>query len=142
MLDARGYPAEMGYLVAALEDIQAAFGHVPADALAVLAGHFGTDADCLRRKADAFDLFRFAPPPPHRIRICHGPVCAACGGEELLADVSGSEDVGVETGHCLGRCDQAPVASIDGRLFTHATAGRIEREMLALRRKLSAGSGP
>ncbi|MDQ7011129.1 MAG: hypothetical protein Q9M29_04855, partial [Mariprofundaceae bacterium] len=67
MLDARGYPAEISYLVAALEDIQAAFGYVPEDALAVLAGHFGSDAGHIRNKAEAFDLFRFVPPPPHRI---------------------------------------------------------------------------
>lgn len=133
MLDTRGYPAEISYLVAALEDIQAAFGYVPEDALPVLAGHFGSDAEHIRNKAEAFGLFRFVPPPAHRIGICHGPVCAACGGKELLADVSGSEGIGVEPNHCLGRCDQAPVVSIDGRLLTQATAEQIEQEIAVLR---------
>jgi len=133
MLDARGYPEEISYLVAALEDIQAAFGYVPADALPVLAGHFGSNAERIRNKADTFGLFRFAPPPAHRIRICHGPVCASCGGEELLADVvSESKDISVEPGHCFGRCDQAPVVGIDDRLLTHATAEQIEQEIAVL----------
>ncbi|MDX8412024.1 MAG: hypothetical protein R8K46_09195, partial [Mariprofundaceae bacterium] len=40
MLAARRYPPRASYLLAAMQDVQAGFGYVPAEAVSMLAGYF------------------------------------------------------------------------------------------------------
>jgi len=118
MLDARRYPQQARYLVAAMEDVQAGFGYVPAEAASELARYFSLDeAKIAAWLRDASGAFRAQPLGRHVLRICQGPICRTRGGKAMMEEVrkvaSGKSGLTVLASHCLGACDQAPIAKLD-----------------------------
>ena len=62
------------------------------------------------------------PPPRTTVRVCTSIACALAGAESLLRDaIAGpSTDVRVVPASCLGQCDRAPAALVNGRAITDA----------------------
>jgi len=84
--------------------------------------------------ASFYDLLHTKPVGRHRVLVCTNISCWMRGGDELLdafceaagcdrdaADQGGSssehDELFVSGFECLGACDLAPMASIDGRYF-------------------------
>ena len=129
LLDQAAYPRNAHYALAAL-DVRAAFGHVPAEAVPVIAEHMGMPASVvegLMRDSAQFS----GKPAAHQLRICQGAVCIGKGGSELLDEMRRAfakrPGLQVVAGHCLGQCTRAPAASLDGRIMAPADAGSLRR---------------
>jgi len=122
------YPAEPAYLLAALEDVQAAEGWVSESVARDLAHAFGAAPAVLASLLEMQGVFRTSPPAVRRIAVCTGPVCWQHGVEKLLEGLrqaaAGSE-IRVEAVHCQGGCDHPPVAVCDGIRVTDATVERV-----------------
>jgi NADH:ubiquinone oxidoreductase subunit E len=76
----------------------------------------------LESVASFYDLLHTDPVGSHKVAVCTNISCWMRGGDELLdafrAAAEGKEDeVFVSGFECLGACDIAPMASIDGRYF-------------------------
>jgi len=119
LLESKGYSSSVD-LLAALEDVQAQYGVVSAESVAGVAVFLGVaEARVQALLADCPDAFVSRPLPA--IRICNGPVCRNAGSEALLDQAMGR----AAASHCLGACDHAPVAKVNGELIPEADPDKL-----------------
>jgi formate dehydrogenase subunit gamma len=135
LLDQTAYPKNPHYALAALQDVRAVFGHVPAEAVPIIAEHLGMQSaavEWLLRDSAQFPGKAAA----HQLRICQGAVCIGKGGVDLLqwARRAFGKHPGLQVvaGHCLGHCPQAPSVSLDGRIMAPADAETICKSVESL----------
>ena len=68
--------------------------------------------------ATFYDMFSTTPKGRHDVYVCTNISCSLCGAEEILAEMkraAGDDpDFHVRGFECLGACDIAPMASVDG----------------------------
>jgi NADH-quinone oxidoreductase subunit E len=135
-----------------LQEMQAAYGYLPSDAIRYVEEHTEISRSQLFGVATFYEQFRFTPVGKHLIRVCHGTACHVNGAnridqavEELLgiADGETTEDglFTLQTVACLGCCSLSPVMMIGetvyGRLTPKETAAILKR----YRAQAAAGGG-
>ena len=118
-----------------LQTVQAHFGYIPGDAVAMIA------EACNVTRADAHGVFTFyadlrdTPPPLVPVRLCAAEACQAVGGRDLKAEwaqaCGGDADLAALTGvdepiFCLGNCALGPAALVDGELMGCADVARLK----------------
>jgi formate dehydrogenase subunit gamma len=147
--DARGrqliapHSAAAGGLLPALHDVQAAFGHVPDEAVRLLADQFNLSRAEVFGVVSFYHDFRRQPAGRHVIKLCQAEACQSMGSrglrdhacERLGIALGGTTDDGrvtLEATYCLGLCATAPSAMIDGRLLGRVTPARLEAALEAL----------
>ncbi len=68
--------------------------------------------------ASFYDMLETRPVGRHAVYVCTNISCSLCGADELLQrileETDGDPDFNVRSFECLGACDIAPMASIDG----------------------------
>ncbi len=68
--------------------------------------------------ATFYDMFDLSPVGRHHVYVCTNISCSLNGADALYAAfreaAAGDEDVNVRAFECLGACDIAPMASVDG----------------------------
>ena len=68
--------------------------------------------------ASFYDMLETQPVGRHSVYVCTNISCSLCGADELLErieqEVDGDPDFNVRHFECLGACDIAPMASVDG----------------------------
>jgi NADH-quinone oxidoreductase subunit E len=68
--------------------------------------------------ATFYDMYDTTPVGRHRVFVCTNISCQLNGGgalyDRIAAQVGDDPDIGVKRFECLGACDIAPMASIDG----------------------------
>ena len=126
--------AESGPVLLCLQAVQAHFGYVYGDAIALIAGA------CNVSRADVHGVFTFyadlreAPPPAVPVRLCAAEACQAVGARALKAEWSAACEANPElatlTGvdepiFCLGNCALGPAAMVDGELIGCADVARL-----------------
>jgi len=122
ILKLRNYPRKQPYLLAALEDLQAYFGFLPEAAAAIVLDHFG---QTLNFDSELSALFHANPGNPHAVKICAGPLCSRAGSSDLIAALEAAPNIVIEASHCLGACNQAPAAALNGETVSQASADKI-----------------
>lgn len=117
----------------ALQAVQHRFGHVPDEAIPLVA------AACNVSRADVHGVrtfytdLRADPPAACVVRVCLGEACQAVGARSLLAatrELAGAvpaAELEVSTVACLGNCALGPTAIVDGRLVGRATTEVVKR---------------
>jgi len=125
------YPRKQPYLLAALEDLQAYFGFLPEAAAAIVLDHFGQK---LNFDSELSALFHSKPDNPHAVKICAGPLCSRAGSSDLIAALKAAPNIAIEASHCLGACNQAPAAVLNGETISQASVDKIFA-LLKLRRE-------
>jgi formate dehydrogenase subunit gamma len=115
-----------GLLLPALHAVQAEFGHVPDDAVAVLADRFNLSRADVHGVITFYRDFTTSPAGLPRVRVCRAEACQAVGANALLAAVRerlAGEAVGEV--FCLGNCALGPSAIVAGRVVGRATVDRV-----------------
>ena len=127
--------SEPGPVLLCLQAVQAHFGYVPGDAVAMIAGA------CNVSRADVHGVLTFyadlrdTPPPAVPVRLCAAEACQAVGGRELKTDwataCSADAELAALTGvdepiFCLGNCALGPAALVDGELMGCADVARLK----------------
>lgn len=148
--------AEIGTLIAAhlhlegpllpiLHAIQSAFGHVPADAIPLIATALNITKAEVHGVVSFYHDFRDAPAGRHTLRICRAEACQSRGATALAEDTLTALGVGwhgttangaitVEPVYCLGLCACGPAAMVDDRVV-----GRLDgTRMRALLKEIGA----
>lgn len=121
--DGRGAAA----LLPILHAIQHAFGHVPDEALPMIAHALNISRAEVRGVVSFYHDFRTAPGARRIIKLCRAEACQARGGEAIAAHFekahglkagapSPDKRVEIETVYCLGNCALGPAALVDGEL--------------------------
>jgi NADH-quinone oxidoreductase subunit E len=157
------YPETRSASLPALEAAQRLHGWCSPEAIEQVACVMGLTPADLAAVATFYDMLNTEPVGRHSVYVCTNISCSLCGADELLAAVQqaasetpdGDAEFNVRAFECLGACDIAPMASVDGvyvgplslddvpRLLDDVRAGRpvLAEKQLAKRACADPGAG-
>ncbi len=124
-------------LIALLQQVQAEFGYLPADALEEISRRTRIPLSRIYGVVSFYAQFHTEPRGRHTIRCCTGTACHVKGAERVIDTVGRVLGIGegettgdmrycLETVACLGTCFLAPVIMIDDEYFGELTPQRLE----------------
>lgn len=127
-----------------LHAIQQAFGHVPDEALPLLAQALNLTRAEVYGIVTFYHEFRRHPPGRHVLRLCRAEACQSMGGDELADQMreqlavdwhatTTDGTVTLEPVYCLGLCATAPAAMLDGTPLGRLDATRLRAILDAVR---------
>jgi NADH-quinone oxidoreductase subunit E len=128
------YPDRRSASIPALFAVQKRYGWCTPDGIRQAAAVMRVTPAYLESVASFYDLLHTSAVGTHQVLVCTNISCWMRGGDELLesfCEAAGCEPIGPGHGgetsedgelyvtpfECLGACDLAPMASIDGRYF-------------------------
>ncbi|HHZ09580.1 MAG TPA: formate dehydrogenase subunit gamma [Rhizobiales bacterium] len=125
-----------GPLLPILHELQAEFGHVPQEALPVIAEALNLSKAEVHGVVTFYHDFRKEPAGRHVIKLCRAEACQSMGGDALAARLQALLGIGfhetakdgsvtLDAVYCLGLCACAPAALVDGD-----PVGRLDEETL------------
>jgi formate dehydrogenase subunit gamma len=126
-----------GPLLPILHAVQAAFGHIPRDAVPVIADGLNLSRAEVHGVVSFYHDFRTAPAGRHVIRLCRAEACQAMGADRIAAhaqaelgidwhETTPDGAVTLEPVFCLGLCACAPAALVDGRVVGRVDEARLD----------------
>jgi formate dehydrogenase subunit gamma len=131
------HQATAGGLLPALHAVQDALGHVPDEAVPVLAESFNLSRAEVHGVVTYYHHFRRTPPGRQVVEICRAEACQACGADALLVraeallgckghETRADGAVTLQPVYCLGLCASSPALRIGQRLHARVTPERLE----------------
>jgi NADH:ubiquinone oxidoreductase subunit E len=155
------YPDRHSAALPALAAAQRLHGWCSPEALEQVACVMRVTPAYLESVATFYDMLETSPVGRHSVYVCTNISCSLCGADELLEAVQraadaapdGAAEFNVRGFECLGACDIAPMASVDGvyvgplsvddvpQLLDDARAGRPVLPEKQLARRLCADPG-
>jgi NADH-quinone oxidoreductase subunit E len=112
------YPDRRSATLPALEAAQRLHGWCSPEAIAQVACVMRLTPAYLDAVATFYDMLETTPVGRHSVYVCTNISCSLCGADELYEAVraAAGEDpeFNVRSFECLGACDIAPMASVDG----------------------------
>jgi NADH:ubiquinone oxidoreductase subunit E len=146
------YPDRRSAAIPALHAAQEEHGWCSPEAIDQVAAVMRLTPAYLTSVATFYDMFKMEPLGRHDVFVCTNISCSLRGADEFFeamqAASEGAEDINVRPFECLGACDIAPMASVDGeyvgplelddapRIIEDIQAGRtvLEHKQLRYRR--------
>lgn len=113
-------------LLEALNAAQATWGYLPEDVLRYIAQRLALPLSKVYGVATFYHLYTLEPVGEYHCLICTDPACAVAGAGQVLAaareyTATRAAKSTVERTTCLGLCDQAPNALLNGQAYVHLT---------------------
>ena len=116
------YPERHSAALPALEAAQRVHGWCSPEAIEQVACVMRVTPAYLESVATFYDMLENEPVGRHSVYVCTNISCSLCGADELLARIEravaeapdGASEFNVRAFECLGACDIAPMASVDG----------------------------
>jgi NADH:ubiquinone oxidoreductase subunit E len=112
------YPDRHSAALPALAAAQRLHGWCSPQALVQVACVMRVTPAYLESLTTFYDMLETSPVGPHSVYVCTNISCSLCGAGELLAALQQAtrddRDFNVREFECLGACDIAPMASVDG----------------------------
>ena len=126
-----------GPLLPILHGLQDEFGHVPAEAVPVIAEALNLSRAEVHGVVSFYHDFRRAPAGRHVLRLCRAEACQSMGADRIAALVQRALGIGfhqtsadgavtLEPVYCLGLCACAPAALLDGEPRGRLDAAAVE----------------
>lgn len=124
-------------LIPILQQIQDAYGYLPAEILSEVSKQTGLNANHMYGVATFYEQFHLEPRGRHTIKCCRGTACHVRGSRELINVLERELDVEegqttedrrftFETVACLGTCFLAPVIMINEDYYGNVKASKIK----------------
>ncbi|MBB6413462.1 formate dehydrogenase subunit gamma [Mesorhizobium sangaii] len=125
-----------GPLLPILHGIQEEFGHVPQDALPVIAEALNISRAEVHGVVTFYHDYRRHPAGRHVLKLCQAESCQSMGSDAIAAKLKQLLGIGfhettrdgsvtLEPVYCLGLCACSPAAMLDGEVI-----GRLDDEKL------------
>lgn len=125
----------------ALQEINERFGWVSLEAAEIVADHLGTTVNRVYGLLTFYADFRTEPRGNHFLMLCHGMSCYVAGSMKIMQHIK--DEYGIGDGEtsadgeltiqvmnaCLGVCDRAPFALLDGQPVNNLTVERFNEVM-------------
>jgi NADH-quinone oxidoreductase subunit E len=111
------YPDRRSAAIPALHAAQAVHGYCSPEAIDQVAAVMQLTPAYLTSVASFYDMFELGPKHANDVFICTNITCSLLGADELyeaMVAAAAGEDVDVRSFECLGACDIAPMASVNG----------------------------
>ncbi len=151
------YPDRRSAAIPALHAAQEEHGWCSPEAIAQVAAVMQLTPAYLTAVATFYDMFKTVPMGHHDVFVCTNISCSLRGADELFEAMreaaEDAMDINVRSFECLGACDIAPMASVDGeyigpldpddaqRVIEDLRAGRSVLEHKQLRYRRCADPG-
>jgi NADH-quinone oxidoreductase subunit E len=150
------YPDRRSATIPALHAAQDVHGWCSPLAITQVATVMQLTPAYLTSVASFYDMFKMTPKPTNDVFVCTNITCSLLGADEfhdaMIAAAQG-EDVNVASFECLGACDIAPMASVNGeyvgplelddavRIVEELRAGRpvLPEKQIRYRRSVDTG---
>jgi NADH-quinone oxidoreductase subunit E len=139
------YPDRRSAALPALMAAQKLHGWCSPEAVVQVAAVMRLTPAYLDALATFYDMFHNAPVGRHDVYVCTNISCSLRGADEIFDAMreaaDGVDDINVISFECLGACDIAPMASVDGTYvgpLDHDDPRRIVEDLLAGRPVLEA----
>jgi formate dehydrogenase subunit gamma len=111
-----------------LHALQRAFGHVPREAVPMIAQTLNLSRAEVYGVVSFYHDFRHAPAGRHMVKLCRAESCQAMGADDLHRHAQDKLRIGwgetttdgrvtLEPVYCLGLCACSPSAMIDGKVY-------------------------
>ena len=112
------YPDRRSAVMPALHAAQEIHGWCSPEAIDQVAAVMQLTPAYLTSVATFYDMFWTHPKPPNDVFVCTNISCSLLGADEfyeaMLAAAADGTEVNVRSFQCLGACDIAPMASVNG----------------------------
>ena len=139
------HKARPGALLPILHEIQERVGHVPPEAVPVIAEALNLSRAEVHGVVTFYHDFRDHPAGRHVLKVCLAESCQAVGCDHLLAHAkqrlgvelhgtSADGAVTLEPVYCLGNCALSPALMVDGDVVGRATPEKLDGLLAELRR--------
>lgn len=130
------YPEFRSATIPALHAAQRLHGWCSPEAIEQVACVMRLTPGYVTAVATFYDMFETHPVGRHRVYVCTNISCSLRGGKELLAAVEeaagGDADFNIRGFECLGACDIAPMASVNGEFvgpLDHDDAAQLVEDL-------------
>jgi NADH:ubiquinone oxidoreductase subunit E len=131
------YPDRRSAAIPALAAAQRVHGWCSPEAIRQTAAVMQLTPAYLSAIATFYDMFNTKPLGRHYVYVCTSVACNVCKAQqvfEALRDAGeGVDDLQVREFECLGACDMAPMASVDGRFIGPLEPGDAPEVIAAVR---------
>ncbi len=135
-------------VLSSLLSIEDELGYIPDEAISIVAEYNNSTINEVWGVASFYPNFRFDPPSKNTVEVCWGPSCHLVGAtdvikavlDELELDGEGDTIDKIATfkfNTCLGACPQAPVMSINHRMYGKISAKQAKSHILELRKNIN-----
>jgi NADH:ubiquinone oxidoreductase subunit E len=130
------YPDRRSAAIPALHAAQGVHGWCSPEAIEQVAAVMQVTPAYLTSVATFYDMFKTEPEPQHDVFVCTNISCSLRGADEFFDAMiqAAAGRVYVRSFECLGACDIAPMASVNGEYvgpLTTEDAPRIVEDLLA-----------
>ena len=126
-----------GPLLPILHDVQSRYGHVPEDALRIIAERLNLSRADVHGVASFYHDFRRQPAGRHVVKVCRAEACQSVGSDALseraarklgiaFGETTPDGAVTLEAVYCLGLCAAGPAAMIDGHVVGRLTGETLD----------------
>ena len=133
-----GYGGERSDLIPILQDVQAALGYIPPEAMTQMAEFLKLPESTVYGVVTFYAQFYMTRQGKHKIKVCQGTACHVRGARRIMAAVR--KKLGINPGEttedyqftiervaCFGSCALAPVMVVDGKVYGRMTPQKAER---------------
>jgi len=135
-----------GELITVLQEIQAKYSYLPAEALKIISTQTGRSLADIYGVATFYKSFSLKPRGKHLCSVCLGTACHVRGAlmiaEEFerqlkirAGQTTSDKEITLETVKCLGTCALGPIVVVDGHYFSNVGTAKIK----SIIRKTRAG---
>jgi NADH-quinone oxidoreductase subunit E len=125
------YPDRRSAAIPALHAAQALHGWCSPEAIDQVAAVMQVTPAYLSSVATFYDMFWTSPKPPNDVFVCTNISCSLRGAdaffEAMTVAAQSTDDVNVQSFECLGACDIAPMASVNGEYVGPLTTEDAQR---------------
>jgi len=139
------FSGQPGPLLLVLHAIQDEFGHIPAEAVPLIAAGLNLSRAEVHGVVTFYHHFRHEPPGEHVVQLCRAEACQSMHAEQLAAHVKQRLGIGfhettadgkisLEPVYCLGNCACSPAVMIDKELHGRVSAARFDELVAELER--------
>ena len=116
-----------GALLPILNDVQAAFGHVPDGAVPIIAEALNLSRAEVHGVVTFYHDLKRTPHSRPVVKLCRAEACQARGVDRIAPLLEGDDRIEVETVYCLGLCASGPSAMVGEEVFARLDEGSIRR---------------
>jgi formate dehydrogenase subunit gamma len=116
-----------GALLPILHDIQASFGCISAEAVAVIAKALNLSRAEVHGVVSFYHDFTTTPDARPCVELCRAEACQARGVEAIVtsAETAAGDRVSLKTVYCLGLCSVGPAARVGDTLHARLDEGAL-----------------
>lgn len=138
-----GHQGQRNELIPILQDVQAAFGYVPREAMTKTARFLNIPESSVYGVVTFYAQFYRTRQGKHKIRVCQGTACHVRGGRRIMQAVE--KNLGINPGEttadykfslervaCFGSCALAPVMVVDGKVHGRMTPQKAKKILESL----------